>query len=261
MDVLEHEHQRRNLAEGLERLGQLAHHALARRADDFPLKPLAFVRADQPRHLCEPHRSVAAQQLHHTFVLAQLVQHLEPRQVGFAGAVLLDALPARDSRASMRDGPLEEGLDQRRLADSRFAGDEHDAPITTPGFAKASVETRQFPVAAHQPRGQHILVGRIGFGLDGCGDGWAQVSVAPAMHGLDVDRRQRVVVERPPDLPNARCQRRVRDGRIVPDSGQQLVFGHELTGVVHQVAQDGERSGRQLETLPTLADGLVLPIE
>ena len=69
---------------------------------------------------------------------AQCRQRFQNRKVGLAGAVVLDALPARDSDVARRH----EAFDQRGLADARFAGDPHDRrwPPRAPCQAQFALE-------------------------------------------------------------------------------------------------------------------------
>ena len=111
----------RLLGVAIEQLAHLAQHAL--RADAGQLSPqrVALLRGAEPRQLQQPGRCHRAQQRRHRAVAAaQLGQRFEHGKVGLAGAVVLHALAARAGDvAEARD----EVLDQRGLADARFAGD------------------------------------------------------------------------------------------------------------------------------------------
>ena len=82
----------------------------------------------------------------------QSPQRLEHRQIGFAGAVLLHALPAADAQRVAFADLRQERLHQRRLADSRLAGHEHELPLPVERLLQPLVQPRQLGVSADQRR-------------------------------------------------------------------------------------------------------------
>ena len=81
-------------------------------------------------------------------------QGLEHRKVGFAGAVLLHALAARDTRSVPDRDLRQERLDQGGLADPWLAGDEHELAPAIDRARQPGMEPRELGRAPHQQRGQ-----------------------------------------------------------------------------------------------------------
>ena len=143
---------------GGQRLGQgreLAQHALgAGRLQRVPQR-LGIV-ADQPRHLRQPRGRDAAQQLAESVRIGpprQPFQRLEHRHVGLARPVLLDTGAACDPHrrhGAVKCRRIEKGLDQRRLADSRRAGDEDDLPLARARLREAVGELLDLGGAADE---------------------------------------------------------------------------------------------------------------
>src|SRR5918994_3593240 len=61
--------------------------------------------------------------------LRQTRQSIQHRQVGLAGAVLLETLASRHVRRALLDSVFNQSIDQRRLADPGLAGDENDVTL------------------------------------------------------------------------------------------------------------------------------------
>ena len=130
MEVLGHKQQRPALARAIQKLAHLAQHAICRDTGELPPQSVALLGGAEPRQLQEPGRRDRAQQRHERAVdAAQLRQGFEDGEVGLAAAVLIDALAADAKNIAETRNEM---LDQRRLADTRLAGNPDD-----PAFAGA----------------------------------------------------------------------------------------------------------------------------
>jgi hypothetical protein len=136
VQVFEPEHDRSVGGEHFQGLGDLAQHSI-RRDRGVALQQRRVGAVGQPGQQRQPGRRVAhenAAQRCGAGLPGQTFQRLQDRQVGFAGAVLLDAAALRPPQIGSGAVSLAERLDQRRLADARLAGDEND-----PALAQARV--------------------------------------------------------------------------------------------------------------------------
>jgi len=73
--------------------------------------------------------------------------------------------------------------------------------------------------------------------------------IASARNRFDIARRLGVIVERRAECVDGECQARLADSHGRPNRVEQLVLGHELTGVLDKVAQDIERFRCQRDTI------------
>jgi len=65
---------------------------------------------------------------------AQPPQGFEDGQVGFARAIMLDALPAADPQLAISGTLLQKSLNERGLTNPRLAGDKDDLAFAPQGF-------------------------------------------------------------------------------------------------------------------------------
>ncbi len=73
------------------------------------------------------------------------------------------------------------------------------------------------------------------------------------MNRRDETRIAGVVAERLAELPYGHVENRVRDERVRPDGVEQLAFGDDLLGPIHQASKHQERlrpHGRALAVAP-----------
>ena len=77
----------------------------------------------------------------------ETAERLEYRQVGLAGAAVLDTLPVGDEGSWRRAGSGSEVLDDGRLADARFPGDEDESPGACLGLFVQAFEGGDLPLA------------------------------------------------------------------------------------------------------------------
>ena len=82
-------------------------------------------------------------------------------------------------------------------------------------------------------------------------------AIAGAMSGLDEAGRLGVVAQGLPDLADGHLEDRLRDGRVGPHPGHQLVFGREAPGALDKETQhgirlraQGDHLGASIEALP-----------
>ena len=111
----------------VQRFGELAQHALPRRPQHATLYLLQGVRREEGRHLHQPGRGVLRQpcdQLRAIWSAAELPEGFQDRQVGFAGAIGLDALPPHQPQVRLLDDLRHKGIDHRGLADAGLARDK-----------------------------------------------------------------------------------------------------------------------------------------
>ena len=150
VQVLENQHEGGVGRQRLDQLRHLAQHALARGPEELALQRVSVARVEEPRHLHEPGGRVSAQERDEPIARApaaepgESVQH---GQIRLARPVRLDALPLRDPHARIGGDALEEGLDDRGLADARLAGQERDLASAAPG----RVEPRLQPIEGALP--------------------------------------------------------------------------------------------------------------
>jgi hypothetical protein len=85
-------------------------------------------------------------------------------------------------------------------------------------------------------------------------------AVATAMRRGNKLRCPRRVTQRLANLGDAHLQHRITDGRTRPDGGEQLLFGHEPTGMSHQMVQHSESFGLQCDGLRAVPETGVLRI-
>ena len=228
MQVFGHEQQRSALGRAIENLAHLAQHAIRADPRELSSKRFALVRGAVPRQLQEPGRCDGAQQRHKSAVVsAQLRERFQHWQVRFPCTVMLHALAARDSNVAKRG---DEVFDERRLADTRFAGDPDD---------------RAFSAARHVPRapkarkrfcatGERWQVRRGDFrsvrpcrcrGRDGnCG---GNEPIASPRHRFDEARLASIVVERCSEITDHCLQDRFADELVTPNLIEQRLLGEQ----------------------------------
>ena len=130
VQVLEHEDHRTLDGDGLEQLGHLAQHALAGGALHTVPELAVLGRVEQRGELRQPCRRVLAKLVHQlgaAGVARQARPGLEDGEVGFAGAVLLHRLSARDVRVARAPHALEKRVHQGGLPDPGRSADEDRA--------------------------------------------------------------------------------------------------------------------------------------
>lgn len=175
---------------------------------------------------------------------AALLQRLDQRQEGFAGAEQLAAFAPQDL-GPVRGGSLDRHLDQRRLADPGLAGDERDLAPSGHGLTDQAIECFQLRVASDPvPRAFWGVLGRRGrWGLIRLGGHGAGEAVAPAGDRRDPGRPVR---GRPQGSPKGRYlhgQIGVLDDGAGPDFRHDLGFGHKVARPRGQQAQYVKRAG------------------
>ena len=142
MQVLGHQQQRPALGVAIEQLAHLAQHAIRADAGELSSQRVALLRGAEPRQLQQPGRRHGAQQRHGSVAVAaaQLGQGFEHGKIRLAGAVVLDALAARAGDVAEAG---DEVLDQRRLADTRFAGNPDDRALAAARDVPGAAQPRQ----------------------------------------------------------------------------------------------------------------------
>lgn len=136
VQILDHEHEGTVGRDRIDGVAHLAQHAATRRSLDPVPQPAHLLGTPQTRHLCEPARRVPLERPHHALASRQPAEppdRVEDGQIGLALAQVLDALPPRHPGGIWPDQAGQDGLDDRRLPDARFARDEHHLPLTAPG--------------------------------------------------------------------------------------------------------------------------------
>ena len=227
---------------------------------ELPPQSVALLGGAEPRQLQEPGRRDRTQQRHQRAVdAAQLRQGFKDREVRLAAAVLIDALAA-DAKNIAETG--NEMLDQRRLADTRLAGNPHD-----PAFARA----REIPIGAKSRKGFRAPDERARLGgaasWNDCRDRWRSdyraggrdEAVASPRYRFNEARLAGVVVERRPQLADRGSQHRVRDVLVAPYLIEQRVGGKQGPGLPHERAQHAEGRRRDSDRAFRRAAGVRSP--
>ena len=143
MQVLEDEDERELVADRLEGLEHLPEHPQGGGSDQAPLNRLELVVGKEPRHLCEPGRCLPGEQGDEMLtarLAGKSAKRLQHGQVRLSRATVLDALAVSDERLSRRAGSRRQVLDDGRLADPRFAGDEDKSSRAGLGFVVQPLE-------------------------------------------------------------------------------------------------------------------------
>ena len=160
VQILQDEHQRVIDRDRLHQAGELAQHPLRRRVGVPAPQPLAVHGPLQRRHLRQPARGDRAQGGQRPVAgrpVAQPLQGLQHRHVGLSLAVLLDALPVSDQDGGGGGSHrADEGLDERALADPRFALDEDDLPLAGRRLTEQCHESCELRVTPHEGGGLRL---------------------------------------------------------------------------------------------------------
>src|SRR5580698_5205298 len=195
---------------------------------------------EKRRLLREPRWSFCCEDLNDRAALraaAQLSQRIEHRTVGFLASIPFDALPTHDT-----DGPLAhrnltlEFFSQRGLADSRFAGDEHDLPHATEGEMPGLAQQLEHAVASHQRascrRAGYRSTRSSGFGHR------SDEPVSALGDCLDKKRILWAVPERGAHLENVLPHRLRLDHPARPRGFEKLIGSHQAPSVLDQIYKD-----------------------
>ena len=101
VQVFQHEDQRMLGSERLQRVCHLAQHALTGSAQDLGLQRLPLRGRNERRHLCQPCRRILAETFDNlpSVCSSKPRESIQNRHVGFAGAVVFQALAAGDPQS------------------------------------------------------------------------------------------------------------------------------------------------------------------
>ena len=144
-------------AQGVQGLHQLPQHPVARGPLRSALHGLEIRVGQQRRQLGQPGRRMLLEDPHHLFAPGRTTQsseRLEQRQVGFAGAVELHALPTTDAQRLVAVDLREKLFHQRCLADPRLPGHEDQLPPAIHGPLEERVKLRELGRSPHQAQGR-----------------------------------------------------------------------------------------------------------
>ena len=195
-------------------------------------------------HLGEPRRSVMAEQAGDRCPQAHGTGGSWLR--GVAGTPRLPRASrciAPGRCAADRPGRLrQEQLDERRLPDPGLAGHEEDLSAPLAACSRHARSSTQLSVAADD---QGTGLGRAGGRADGMESGMhaGGKAVAAAMPRLDEARAPGVVGKRPPQLLDARRQRRIADDGVAPHGLEQLLSGDQLPARAMSTARTAAARG------------------
>ena len=195
VQVFQEQDEGRVRAQGVQRLHQLPQHPVARGPLRSALHGLEIRVGEQRRQLNQPGRRMLLEDLHHLFAPGRATQsseRLEQRQVGFAGAVELHALPTTDAQRLVAVDLREKRFHQRGLADPRLPGHEDELPLAIHGPLEARVKLRELGRSPYQGRGRlrggsQGLASSLGAGRPGISR--SDEPESPPMDRLDVTRR------------------------------------------------------------------------
>jgi hypothetical protein len=264
VQVLEQEHERRLVRERLERLGHLAQHALARRAEQLAREALAPGGVAQRGQLHEPGGRVAREpglDARSMGTAAEPAQRVEHGQIRLALAEGLEALAARDQSHAAALDLAQARLDERGLADSGRAAHEHDAALALQRPLVRGAELVELGAAADERAGALGCRSRRGRGRGfSAPRQLAQERIPAAVARLDPARRARVVAQRHAQLAHAHLEHAVGHRRAAPHLVEQLVLRHQAPGPLREVAQERIRTRGERDALgaepQTLVDGV-----
>jgi len=184
-----------------------------------------------------------------------------------APTVLLDALATGDAEpGSGRSTEVtQHRVDQRRLADSGFAGDEPDLPASARRHAQPFGDLRALAGTTHE---RSIAARRVlGDGrrdaLRGERAGLGDEPVAATRYGLDEARRGALVAERRAELADGEPDDVLRDRDVSPDRVEELLLRHQLAWSLHEMLEDGEglRPQRHGHPVPAELAGAQIELE
>ena len=283
LQVLEHDHHRRESGDGLERLRDLAQHALAGHAEELVSEGGAVRLGDQPGELGDPARSVAPQQRDDRRGVAaasEPAEGLEDRPVGLARPRSLEALPASHRQAERVRARRQEKIDQGRLADAGLARDEDEAPTTGEGALERRFQPRHLRGAADEGSSIECLGAlarrdrkkargraRGGGGSRGgsVGSRLAQ-DLADEAVAAPMDRREkawlaRVVAEGTAHLVHVSLEDALGDVGARPERFEELLLQDQPARALEEVAQQRERARRQLDLLAATLEALGRAVE
>ena len=152
VQVFQDEHEKLVGAQGVEGVEQLTEHPVTRGPLRSTLHGFEVFVHQQRRQLHEPGRRELPEDVDNAVAgrPPQSTERLQHRQIRLAGAVLFDALPARDANRPVAADPRQERLHQRGLADPRLAGDEHELPLAVRRAVQRCVEPRDFGLPPRQ---------------------------------------------------------------------------------------------------------------
>ena len=137
----------------LDQLRHLAQHALSRGPEELALQRVSVARVEEPRHLHEPGGRVSAQERDEPIGRAPAAEPgegVKHREVRLARAVRLDALSLRDPHARIGRHAVEEGVDDRRLADAGLARQERDLTSAAPRRVEPHLQAIQGALPADE---------------------------------------------------------------------------------------------------------------
>ena len=267
VQILQHQQERAADRQHLDRLGQLPQHALLGGPHDPALHRLERRRTEQRGHLGEPRGGLLFQHRQQRRSLGfstQPAQRLQDRQVGFARAVVLDTLPARQPHIPRARGLLHKGIDHGRLAQPWLAGQKHGLPGPLPDALEPLVQVGELPLASHEQRRGGSGAGRRGRRRweGGRGDRGEvpDEPIPPPMHRLDEPRGLRRLPQHLAQLANAAGEHGVTHHRLRPDGLQQGLLGDQLTRLRHQQAQHRKDFGGQADHRSPVPHTFVGPV-
>ena len=209
-------------ADRLEGLEHLPEHPQGRGSDQAALNRLELVVGEEPRHLCEPGRCLPGEQRDEMLaarLAGESAERLQHGQVRLSRATVLDALAVSDERLRRRAGSRRQVLDDGRLADPRFAGDEDKSPRAGLGLVVQPLEVGELALAT----GNRLDELRENAG-DGCG---CAARRRRLLFGDVVERR--VLLQHPP-LEVLETRGRV-DAELVVEHASERLEHVERLGV------------------------------
>jgi hypothetical protein len=250
LEIVEGEYQGHLGAQDLEGVGELPEHARSRRPLNTKLEPCELVICRDARHLCEPRRSMASENLDDAgtaWAAADRTEGPKDRKVSLTAPVLLDAGPACDERTAGRRLP-EQRLDERRLPDTRIPGHKHHLAPTLESRLQVGPQDPELVASNHQRRR------RVAPGIRSRGAHRLLVELADVREEAVPATRdrldQRVVAQSQPHGSNMGAKQALAHRDLAPDGFDELLLRHESPGVHRQVLQDREGLPSKLDLRP-----------
>ncbi len=154
MQILEHQQQRTCRRDRLQRVPDLAQHALPSGAQDLTLQHLAMFAFHQGRKLNQPRRGLRGQGPDHRLAFgtpAQLTQCIQHRVVSFLASVALHALAAHYTNARHVSRCLAlEFVGQGGFPYTRLAGNKDDLTLFPQRFRERTLQLTECRLPANQ---------------------------------------------------------------------------------------------------------------
>ena len=262
MQVFKHQHQWPRRAQHLKCLGHLAQHALARRAERAPCQACQRCAVQHGWKLHQPGRCVLFKHVDEGVVIllaCQTAERVEHRHIGFARAVLFDALATSDTRRRGVRHSVEQrtakAIHNRGLANAGLASDKHHLAGAGCSQCIRRSESREFGSATDRLSGQPEATATlrcVGKRRTRCVRRTHHEAIATAMYGFNEARFLGVIAQHAAQFTHQFAQAPFGDDAAGPQRVEQVILGEQFAGTGSELLQQREGLGAQGERLVSL---------